>query len=551
MPPKKLTDIAIRNLKPGPARREIPDPGARGLYVIVQPSGVKSFAVRYRYAGKPRKLTLTAGITARGRAQGRSRRALSARARSRPERDQAPGPAGAAARGGRTRSRPSPRSTRNGKAAGCAAPTGAAACSSAWCIPTLGDRPIAEIKRSEIIRLLDKIEDGELQDGTPLKGGPVMADRTLAIIRRIMNWHATRCDAFRSPIVRGMARADEGARTRILTDDELRRVWQAAEAGEGPFDRLVQFLLLTAARRSEAAAMTWQEIDGTDWTLPASRNKTKVDLVRPLSAAAQDVLARVPRLVGCPFVFSTDGTSADRRLHALQEAVRRAVRRDRLAAARSAAHGAQPHEPRRCQFRSCRALPRPRHRRRSRRLRPPRISRREAARLRGAGGADRAHRGSVPERRGDAPMTGRKPRWEAKIRPEYEDHEQALRVVRGELGAFADQLPAEQQAIYLATLLEYEDLMARAYADSYRERTFAKSSVQTAAATTKKKAKGQLTYTTIALLAAPILQKHPSWNSWRIAGEIEGRVNAGRERPLSRHRIREYVSEYRSRLQVT
>ena len=42
--------------------------------------------------------------------------------------------------------------------------------------------------------------------------------------------------------------------------------------------------------------MTWQEIDGTDWVLPAPRNKTKVELVRPLSAAAQGVLARVPRL---------------------------------------------------------------------------------------------------------------------------------------------------------------------------------------------------------------------------------------------------------------
>ena len=49
MSSKKLTDIAIRNLKPGPARLEIADPGARGLYVVVQPSGFKSFAVRYRF----------------------------------------------------------------------------------------------------------------------------------------------------------------------------------------------------------------------------------------------------------------------------------------------------------------------------------------------------------------------------------------------------------------------------------------------------------------------------------------------------------------------
>jgi hypothetical protein len=60
--------------------------------------------------------------------------------------------------------------------------------------PKLGDRPIAEIKRSEIVRLLDQIEDGS---------GPVMADRTLDIVRRVMNWYASRSDEFRSPIVRG------------------------------------------------------------------------------------------------------------------------------------------------------------------------------------------------------------------------------------------------------------------------------------------------------------------------------------------------------------
>jgi integrase len=51
-------------------------------------------------------------------------------------------------------------------------------------------------------------------------------------------------------------------------------------------------------------------MDGADWTLPAARNKTGVDLVRPLSKAAQEILAARPRIVGCPFVFTSDGRSA-------------------------------------------------------------------------------------------------------------------------------------------------------------------------------------------------------------------------------------------------
>ena len=158
----------------------------------------------------------------------------------------------------------------------------------------------------QIIRLLDRITEG-----APLgvEGGPFIADRTLAIIRRVMNWHATRSDDFRSPIVRGMARAEEAACTRTLTDNELRAVWNATDVAT-PFACFIRFALLTACRRNEAAQLRWDEIDGTNWVLPAARNKTKVDLVRPLSVAAQAVLARVPRLAGCNFVFSTDGRSA-------------------------------------------------------------------------------------------------------------------------------------------------------------------------------------------------------------------------------------------------
>ena len=68
-----------------------------------------------------------------------------------------------------------------------------------------------------------------------------------------MNWHASRTDDFRSPIVRGMARAGGQPRERVLSDDELRAVWKGAKDFEGPFGYFVRFILLTATRRNEAA----------------------------------------------------------------------------------------------------------------------------------------------------------------------------------------------------------------------------------------------------------------------------------------------------------
>jgi integrase len=169
--------------------------------------------------------------------------------------------------------------------------------------PTLGAKPIDEVRRSDIVQLLDRIEEES--------GGP-MADQTLAIVRRVLNWHASRSDDFRSPIVRGMARTKpkERARSRTLSDEELRAVWRVAE--REPFGCFLQFVLLTATRRTEAANARRSEITGSDWIIPGARYKTGKDHLVPLSQAAQSLLSS--SLSGVPqggdgWIFSKDGIS--------------------------------------------------------------------------------------------------------------------------------------------------------------------------------------------------------------------------------------------------
>jgi Arm domain-containing DNA-binding protein/integrase-like protein len=296
MAKRGLTDLAIRNLKPSENRREIPDRG--GLYVILQPSGRRGFAVRYRFNGEPKKLTLPNGVTL---AQARVLAADAMLAVGKgidPSEAKKTAQAKAAAAAKDTLSAIGAEYyRRDGKSLRSAAVREGILKRLVY--PTLGARQIADVKRSEIIRLLDKIED---------ENGPRQADIVLAVVRRIMNWYAARSDEFRSPIVRGMARCKpkERERSRILNDDELRAVWKAAEAA-GTFGALVRFLLLTGARRNEAAKME-DEVDGTGcWTLPASRSKTKVDLARPLSRTAQAILDAQPRIGNCRFAFTNDG----------------------------------------------------------------------------------------------------------------------------------------------------------------------------------------------------------------------------------------------------
>ncbi len=168
--------------------------------------------------------------------------------------------------------------------------------------PQIGSKPIDAIKRSRVTKLLDKIET---------ENGPVAADRALAHVRKIFNWHAARTDEFNSPIVRGMARTKpkERRRQRVLADDELRAVWRAAEGQQTPFAWLVRFILLTMARRNEAARMTRSEAIDGNWTIPKARHKSKRDFLLPLSKPAADLLAEIPHVGrrNDPFVFTTTG----------------------------------------------------------------------------------------------------------------------------------------------------------------------------------------------------------------------------------------------------
>jgi integrase len=167
-------------------------------------------------------------------------------------------------------------------------------------LPKFGTRPIETIRRVEIVALLDQVED---------RCGRTTAQQALATLRRVFTWYASRSDDFRSPIVRGMSRItpSEQRRQRTLTDDEIRAVWRAAEASSSAFSCFVQFALLTATRRDEAAGMRWSEVVGGDWIIPEERYKTKLKLVIPLSPAAKAVLAKVPQIGSCDLVFTTSG----------------------------------------------------------------------------------------------------------------------------------------------------------------------------------------------------------------------------------------------------
>ncbi|MBW7964947.1 site-specific integrase [Bradyrhizobium sp. BR 10261] len=298
-----LTVKAVENLEAKAERYEVPDPGCAGLYLQVHPSGAKSWAYRYRFAGKSRKLTLGTAYTDAGvevikigdaRDLADEARVAVAKRVDPAEVKKAERKKAAADDTLRSVAKVYLAQHKSLRTIGTRE-----AVLKRLVFPVLGDRAMESIKRSEVVKLLDDIEQSR---------GPVMSDYTLATMRRLFSWHAVRTDDFVSPIMRGMARTStkDRARKRVLSDIELRALWRAANEA-GLFGQYLQLLLLTATRRNEAAGLRRSEMELGDWTVPAARYKTKVDHLVPLSEAAIGIIARVMKVGKGDLVFTLDG----------------------------------------------------------------------------------------------------------------------------------------------------------------------------------------------------------------------------------------------------
>jgi integrase len=300
---KKLTDISIAKLKANPNKRlEIPDAGKPGLYLLVQPNGKKSWAVRYRRPsdGRPTKLTLT-GFPSLSLAHKLAQEALDL-----------------VASGGDPAS--AKRVSREARSSDLFKDVAAqflerhvkpnSKPSYAYetermlnkeVLPLWGNRRIQDISKRDVLDLLDGIVD---------RGGGFTANRVLATIRKLFNWAITRAIIVSSPVSGIKPPLAENERDRILADAEILRFWQASGEVGYPFGDMARLLLLTGQRRTEVSGMTWAELNLADgeWLIPGERTKNGEPHSVPLSNAALDIIKSLTRIKSDKgYVFTTTG----------------------------------------------------------------------------------------------------------------------------------------------------------------------------------------------------------------------------------------------------
>jgi integrase len=288
MKTQRITAKAIENMKPGNKRREVPDPGCAGLYLIVQPSGRKSWAVRYRFAGKTRKLTL-AGFPNLADARAATGEALKAvRNGTDPAQGRVVPGSGDTVRALAADFLRRHVAKKRAKTIGQYSYI-----IDTIVLPAWGNRNVRDIRKRDVVDLLDAVAETR----------PILANRTLAVVSRFFRWMAERDVIEASPITGVKAPTKETARDRVLSDDEIIRLWRALDGNANkPMAACLRVLLLCGQRRTEVSDMRRSELTPEGWLIPASRTKAGREHLVPLPTRVLDLLP-----MGDDLVFTGHG----------------------------------------------------------------------------------------------------------------------------------------------------------------------------------------------------------------------------------------------------
>lgn len=316
-----LTDLTIKKSTSKRVRYEIPD--GKGLALRVMPSGSKSWVFRYMVDGVARRMTL-GSYPAISLAEAREKHGAAMMAL---QRGVDPGAEQQAE-----------------KAKHKTAPTFQDMLTELWeielkhkksggqsrylltknVVPAWGKRKVADIKRRDIVLLLDQIRDR----------APVVANRVHGALSRLFNFAAERGVIEDSPCTR-IRKPPEKGRSRVLSDEEIKALWLALDLENTDADiyrvskLALKMILLTGQRSGEVCGATWAEIDEETafWNIPAERMKNAQSNRVPLCPMALEIIQQAKVYSDpetCLFVFQSSykpGEAMTR--HALSRAVAR------------------------------------------------------------------------------------------------------------------------------------------------------------------------------------------------------------------------------------
>ena len=186
-------------------------------------------------------------------------------------------------------------------------------------LPQWGQRKAYDIRRGDVLALLDQIVE---------RGAPIMANRALALVRKIFNWAISRELLDHNPCFQVKAPSKEVERDRVLSEEEIRSVWAACGQLDLVLHAYFKLSLLTAQRGGEVRMMRWADVDLEThwWTMPAEVAKNGLAHRVPLSPAAYDLLRQLQATASSLWVFPSP-RRAQQPFHNVQKPAGQVVKR--------------------------------------------------------------------------------------------------------------------------------------------------------------------------------------------------------------------------------
>jgi integrase len=327
---KSLTALSVKSLRPRALKYETRDGSTPGLYLTTFPSGNKSWVLRFRRpGGKPGKLTLGVFNPGDGGSDepiiGQPLTLAEARAVSMTVHRQRAFGVDVISE----RRKPAinavtfevvarqfiaehalPRTRRGVRTSRVLGLSGDAILKNSL-MARWSDKPITSITPQDIFTVIDESKRQGVPGLEARKAGSSDArGRLMArILSKLFAWAMQHRKVQSNPCIGQYVPPPAASRDRVLSEQDLRKLWTACDQIGPPFGPVFQLLILTGQRLNECAGIRRSELDGSTWTIPSSRTKNKRVHIVPLPRQAMAILASMPD-VGHDLFFTTTGTTA-------------------------------------------------------------------------------------------------------------------------------------------------------------------------------------------------------------------------------------------------
>ena len=187
-------------------------------------------------------------------------------------------------------------------------------------LPVIGGLALRDLHKRDINRVVNSIVDRDCQ---------VEAARVFQDMRALFRWAVARGDLDHNPMEGMRAPHAPKPRERVLSDEEVRALWEAlpeALPRSKAVQRIIKLCLLTAQRVGEVSGMHRDELDldAGIWTIPAARSKNKRSHAVPLSEAA---IALITDDIDGGYLFPNDNGDGPLPAHAVAKTIRLAHER--------------------------------------------------------------------------------------------------------------------------------------------------------------------------------------------------------------------------------